>query len=52
MLDESLDVRFIPIADIEAASIALAWLRDATSVSVPAFVEIGAEVAAALGAAA
>lgn len=49
---ESLDVHFVPIADIEPASIALAWLRDAPSASVRAFVAAGTEVAAALGAAA
>jgi DNA-binding transcriptional LysR family regulator len=45
---ESLDVRFVPISDIEPATIALAWLRSARSATVRDFVAAAEAVAATL----
>jgi len=45
---ESLDVRFVPIVDIEPAGIAVAWLRARGSPLVKRFVEIAVDTAATI----
>jgi DNA-binding transcriptional LysR family regulator len=45
---ETLDVVFVPIVDIEPASIAVAWLRSGRSEAVSAFVDTSSRAAAAL----